>query len=55
MERVEKIVAKMQKKNAIPAEGEDEDALADADETAGTGRKEPNHSEFPTYQPSELS
>jgi hypothetical protein len=41
IERVEKVVAKMLKKNALLAEG-DEDALADADETGG--KKEPIHS-----------
>lgn len=45
IERVEKLVAKMEKKN----KGDDEineDALADADEQAEEGgAKEPNHSE----------
>ena len=49
MERVEKLVTKMQKKNALLNEGGDgdaadeaDDALADADEDGG--RKEPLHS-----------
>ena len=49
IERVEKLVTKMQKKNALLAEGDDE---AEADEeTAVTGEdggaKEPTHSELP--------
>ena len=43
VERVEKLVAKMQKKNALLAEGGEEDAVADAEEEGG--RKEPTHSE----------
>ena len=49
MEKVEKLVAKMQKKNGVvdgAVEGDD-DALADADETETGGQKEPTHSESP--------
>lgn len=50
IERVEKAVAKMQKKNALLADGDDEpnaEALEDADETPKEdgGAKEPTHSQ----------
>jgi hypothetical protein len=46
IERVEKLVAKMEKKNKGGDEDANEDAIADAEEPAEVGgAREPNHSE----------